>query len=136
MSDTDTSAEMVRKLIAETRSIPDTLPQWRKGDPVWLVRARWWMPRMANVAEALLDQREAALSQYRAVVENGLRFQAERDAARAEAEKLRRLWTYMQEAAADPDADEPLTAAEWLAEFADVEAKTRAALAAKEPGHE
>lgn len=62
MTDTDTSAEIVRKLIAETRSIPDTLPQWRKGDPVWLVRVRWWMPRMANVAEALLDQREAMLA--------------------------------------------------------------------------
>lgn len=90
----------------------------------------------AATLRALLAERDAALSQCRAVVENGLRFQAERDAARAEAARLRRLWTYMQEAAADPDADEPLTAAEWLAEFADAEAKTRATLAAKEPGHE
>ena len=72
---------------------------------------------------------------------------AERDAARAEAARLReahndldawataevarlkRLWTYMQEAAADPDADEPMTAAEWLAEFTTAEQQTRAALA-------
>lgn len=48
--------------------------------------------------------------------------------ARAEITRLRRLWTYMQEAAADIEADEPMTAAEWLVEFTAAEQITRAAL--------
>lgn len=52
----------------------------------------------------------------------------------SEVRRLRRLWTYMQEAAADIEADEPQTAAEWLAEFGDAEARTRAVLAAREGG--
>lgn len=52
----------------------------------------------------------------------------------AEITRLRRLWTYLQEAAADLDADEPMTAAEWLAEFDQAE-KARAALAGA-PSHE
>lgn len=54
--------------------------------------------------------------------------------ATAEVARLKRLWTYMQEAAADPDADEAMTAAEWLAEFATAEQQTRAALVG-EAGH-
>ena len=52
----------------------------------------------------------------------------------AEITRLRRLWTYLQEAAADLDADEPMKAAEWLAEFDQAE-KARAALAGA-PSHE
>lgn len=80
----------------------------------------------AATLRALADERDAARAEAARLREahNDL------DAwATAEVARLKRLWTYMQEAAADPDADEAMTAAEWLAEFATAEQQARAALA-------
>lgn len=121
--------------------VQDGWPEYVRADLYAALLAR------AEAAEADLDAHISGEQEAKRLMEIA---DAERDAARAEAQRLReahteldawaraeitrlrRLWTYMQEAASDIEADEPMTAAEWLAEFSAAEQATRAALAATE----
>lgn len=129
----DTTAALLRAIAAERDESQATfdlrwkadmraIKQWQAAHPgndlVW--------PDHVDLVLWLAERDEAAQAENKRLREAHANLDAW---ATAEVRRLKRLWTYMQEAAADAGADEPMTAAEWLREFEDADRMTRAALA-------
>jgi hypothetical protein len=136
MSD-ETSAERPARIWLQSPADcdPETGPMWCQ-DKVWPNEHDEHEPTeyvRADIYDAAIARAEAAEADAARLMGAHAELTAWSE---SEITRLRRLWTYMQEAAADSDADEPMTAADWLSEFDSVEQQVRAALAAtaaKEP---